>query len=467
MPEPLLNQIRQSSRSMGVKLMVVCFLAIAMTVPALFVWSLIDDRSRRADEVVKEVGDLVGGPQAFLGPVLVIPYTLPATIAKPADPGVYVVFPVHGSAAVVTRTEVRHRSLFKVPVYVADISFNASFDLADIPAQAPDGAAFDWSRAEFLIGVSDARGAHNDIRMTVGGKTLTAEPAAAFSDSVMKTRQDGEPQLTFFRCPAAGIAQPKVAFDINASLKFSGAQRLAFPAFAKTTSLAVKGDWPHPGFDGDFLPVSQTISDKGFEASWTVPFIARGVPAEGSPAVISRASHTVMGVSFVELADPYQSVTRALKYVLLFLGLVFLSYFLFEVTSGKRMHPAQYILVGMAQLIFYLLLLSIAERAGFDIAFAISACATVALISAYAGWTFGSRRYGLRALAAFSSLYALIYLLLRLEDQALLLGAICSFAAVAAVMYFTRHMDWYAAATASPPATPAAVSGPTGGAVQG
>ena len=129
---------------------------------------------------------------------------------------------------------------------------------------------------------------------------------------------------------------------------------------------------------------------------------------------------------------------------MLFVGLVFLSYFLFEVTSGQRVHPAQYILVGVAQMVFYLLLLSLAERVGFDIGFLIAAVATVSLISAYAGWIFHGRRYGLRALAAFSALYALIYVLLRLEDEALLVGALASFAAIAAVMYFTRKMDWYA-----------------------
>src|ERR1019366_5729058 len=139
----------------------------------------------------------------------------------------------------------------------------------------------------------------------------------------------------------------------------------------------------------------------------------------------------------------YQSVTRSLKYALLFIGLVFLSYFLFEVSTGKRVHPAQYMLVGVAQIVFYLLLLSIAEHTGFDAAFAIAAIATVALISTYAGWVFESRKYGLRAFVIFALLYGLIYLLLGLDDQALLVGAVASFVAIAAVMYFTRRMDWY------------------------
>ena len=147
--------------------------------------------------------------------------------------------------------------------------------------------------------------------------------------------------------------------------------------------------------------------------------------------------------SSVREADTYQSVTRSLKYVLLFLGLVFLTYFVFEATANKRVHPAQYMLVGAAQIIFFLLLLSLAEKIGFDFAFLLAGGGTVGLLSANAGWIFGSRLQGTRALAVFSLLYVLIYLLLRLQDDALLIGAISSFLAVAAAMYFTRGIDWY------------------------
>ncbi len=174
-----------------------------------------------------------------------------------------------------------------------------------------------------------------------------------------------------------------------------------------------------------------------------MPFIARGVRAEGTDDSITGLDATALGVSFIEVADPYQSVSRSLKYVLLFLGLVFLSYFVFEVTTSKRIHPAQYILVGIAQIIFYLLLLSLAERIGFDYGFLLAGAATVSLLSLNAHWIFASRMQGARALVIFTLLYVLIYLLLRLEDNALLVGSIASFLAVAAAMYLTRRIDWY------------------------
>ena len=149
---------------------------------------------------------------------------------------------------------------------------------------------------------------------------------------------------------------------------------------------------------------------------------------------------TVLGI---RLADSYRSIRRSLHYITLFLGLVFLTYFLFEVLPGKRVHPAQYALVGIAQTIFYLLLLSLAEHLGFDLSFLIAGASTIALFAINTEWVFRSRKLALRSLAVFTGLYAFIYVLLRVEAYALLVGAIASFAAVAAAMYITRNVDWY------------------------
>ena len=452
-------------RSQGLKLLLVCGLALVMSITALFVFLLLMDRTNRAREVADEVGSVVGGPQTFLGPVLAVPYVLPADDPKqPPARGVFTVFPSVGEAKIAAKSEVRRRSLFKVPIYKADIAFRAAFDLTGVAQQAPQGAVLDWSRAELLVGASDARGAQSDVVLTVAGQPRAVAPAQALAETTLSTGSDAASRRTygdnlnlrFFGASAAGLAVPDARFDVAAELKFSGAQRLAVMAFAKTTTLSVTGDWPHPSFDGGFLPTRHAIDDKGFNATWSVPFIARGVPAQGASDVLSRLGQAALGVSFVEPANPYQSVSRSLKYAPMFIGLVFLAYFLFETAQGKRVHPAQYVLIGLAQIVFYLLLLSIAERTGFDGAFVIAAGATVGLISAYAGWVFESRKQGLVALGAFTLLYALIYVLMRLEDLALLIGAVVSFAAIAAVMYFTRRIDWYGAA--APPVEPGLAS---------
>jgi inner membrane protein len=438
------SQIAIKSRSMGLKLIVVCFLALLMTIPSFFVGALVDDRTKRASDVTKEISDHVGGAQTFLGPTLAIPYKVPPVSPNEHEKhGTYLVFPAQGSATLKTATEERHRSLFKVPVFQADIKLDATFNLAGVPAAAPQGAELDWSRAEVIVGVSDARGALADATLTTDTKTVTLVPAVAAENISFGDDQNQRLKLTLFGAKVGDIAKPDAQFHATSTLRFSGAERIAVLAYGKTTHLTAQGDWRNPGFDGGILPVSRTISDSGFTADWSVPFIARGVRSEGPIESMRGLDTTALGISFIEVADPYQSVNRSLKYVLLFLGLLFLSYFIFEVTTGKRVHPAQYVLVGMAQLIFYLLLLSLAERIGFDYGFLLAGVATVTLLSANAAWIFSSRRQGIRAFTIFGPLYVAIYLLLRLEDNALLVGAIASFLTVAAVMYFTRGIDWY------------------------
>ena len=440
---PSLLQSKFRTFSMGVKLIVVCFLALLLMIPAFLVESLIRDRKSREADVVKQISQNVGGEQTFLGPILAIPYSTPAELpTKPAKQGMYLVFPKQALATVKTTTEERHRSLFKVPVFRADLKLDSTFDLTGVPTGLLNGT-LDWSRAEILVGISDARGALADATLNANGRTFTLTPAESAPNKLLGGSRESQLRLTLFGAQVPNLAAPNAHFSVSSTLHFSGAQRIAVLAWGKSTHVTEQGDWPSPGFDGGFLPVSRTVTRSGFTSEWSVPFIARGVPSEGPADSITGLDATAMGVSFVEVASPYQSVDRSLKYIPLFLGLVFLSYFVFEVTTGTRVHPAQYVLVGMAQIIFYLLLLSFAEHIGFDIGFLIAGIASVGLLSTNAGWIFASRRQGFRALVIFGLLYLLIYMLLRLEDNALLVGALASFAAVAAAMYFTRNLDWY------------------------
>jgi inner membrane protein len=441
------------ARSMGLKLLLVCVLALAMSVPALLVAGLLWERSHRAEQVMDEIGALVGGPQTFLGPAVAVPWRIPAKAPDEKEAtGVLVVFPKTGQAQVSTRTEVRSRSLFSVPIYTADLKFSGRFDLSGAAAAAPQGAVLDWARAEFLIGASDARGARSAVRLAAAGHALDLAPSAIATQVSLGSSPrpiDGEaaPQdaLHLFGASAAQFAPGVQAgpFEVAGGMTFTGARRVGVLAFARDTTVSIAGDWASPSFGGGFTPVDRRVGAKGFQASWSVPYVARGVAEAGGLELLGALGATEMSVAFVEPANPYQSVGRALKYALLFVGLVFLTYFVFETASGRRLHPAQYVLVGLSQIIFYLLLLSFAERLGFDLGFLIAAGATVLLISLYVRWVFGGIWRFLLALALFSGLYALIYVLMRLEDYALLVGAVASFAAIALVMYFTRRIDWY------------------------
>ena len=435
------------TRSMGMKLVVVCALALVMTIPALFVGGLVEERTQRATDVTREIGSHVGGPQTFLGPTLAIPYTVPAqATGSTPEHGTYLVFPIQGGATIKTRTEERRRSLFKVPVFEANLRFDAAFDLTGVPLAAPLGAVLDWSQAELVVGVSDARGALADGTITANGKTNSFIPTDSIEDLSINSNgnQKQHTPLTLFGVMVSKLAQPNAKFQVSTALRFSGAQRIAILAYGKTTHLNIEGDWPNPSFDGGFLPVGRTVSTQGFSGEWSVPWIARGIPAEGRSSSVAGLDSTALGVSFVELADPYQSVNRSLKYVLLFLGLLFLSYFIFEVTTAQArpsrpIHPCRH----RANY----LLSSVCSRSLKESALISASCLLVAQRSFfYLQMLDGSSRVAFMAFArslCFGLLYALIYMLLRLEDNALLVGAIASFLAVAAAMYFTRRIDWY------------------------
>jgi inner membrane protein len=344
---------KMRSRSVGLKLIVVCGLAVIMLIPSLLVQNLVEDRSNRAAEVVKDISTHVGGQQTFLGPTLAIPYTVPPQFKGDSTTyGKYLVFPSRASASVRTSTQERRRSLFRVPVFQADAKFDGAFDLTGVPAAAPANAELDWNQAEIVIGVSDARGALADASVTVDGTTFALAPAQIAQTIAIGGDVNSPVKLTLLGTKIEGLAKPGKQFDVSSSLRFSGAQRIAVLAYGKATNLSAQGDWPNPGFDGGFLPGSRTVSSSGYTAEWSLPFIARGVRAEGVSDSLTGLDATALGVSFIEVADPYQSVNRSVKYVPLFLGLLFLSYFIFEVSTGKRVHPAQYILVGVAQINF-------------------------------------------------------------------------------------------------------------------
>ncbi len=459
-PEPLGRRRPIVSRSRGAKLLVVCVLAVLMSIPAGFVFLLLLDRTHRAETVSTEIGSLVGGPQTFLGPVVAVPYIIPPKTETDAQggrtvttqqSGSLIVFPITGDANATSKSEVRSRSLFRVPVYTIDLHFTAHFDFTGVTA--PSGGVLDWSQARLIAGASDSRGARKDITAISDGTALTLAPAAEGAQGM--TGSGGSNQMDLFSTPLAlDPARPR---DVTLDMSFTGAQKLGVLAFAKSSTVTLSGDWNTPSFGGGFLPATrafrhddqtplvkgETDLKAGFRATWSVPFVARGLPAVITLGDLSSLGKSELSVAFVESTNPYQNVGRSLKYALLFVGLVFLTYFVFEGTSKRELHPAQYILIGLAQCTFYLLLLSLAERIGFDLAFAVAAAATVGLISAYAGMVFKSAVRGMAAMVIFTLLYGLIYTLMRMEDYALLIGAVSAFVVIAAVMVLTRNLNWY------------------------
>ncbi|MEO1475076.1 MAG: cell envelope integrity protein CreD, partial [Pseudomonadota bacterium] len=361
--------------------------------------------------------------------------------------GVGLVFPETGTVSSQVDVEERQRGIHLIPVYTANADFTAVFNPADFSLAWPRSATPIWNDARFYIGLRDPKGLKDAITATANATPLMFEPAG-YSSSHEGYSPVPQSDLRLAGAEIVGLEDMSEPITIRARMAFSGAGRLAFSPFAQDTDIQMASNWASPSFTGGVLPDDHTAgqSDSDFDANWRVPYLARGIPGAGprlSLYDLTAYDRNDLAVRFIREANPYQSVQRALKYGAMFIGLVFLTYFLFEVTSDMRAHPAQYILVGLAQTIFYLLLLALSEKTNFDVAFGSAAAMTILLISAYAMSVFRSWTYGLRAVVVLSGIYALIYMLMRAEDNALIAGAFASFAAIAFTMWMTRNIDWY------------------------
>ena len=433
-------------RSFGMKLLLVCLLALLMAIPAMFVFTVLYDRSSRAENAIREISQRYGGVQASMGPVLVLPYSdrsqlddgTPVTVRKE-----FVLYAETGTVKAELATELKRSGIHEVPIYSAEIDYQATFDPSRIEGALPATGKPDWDNARIYLSMSDSRAARAPTGISVNGEDLVPEPVAliCFQDCSYNTSQ-----RSLLAANIPDLTSRSGPLTVNARMVFSGGERIALAPFARNTDITVVSDWDDPKFEGGYQRNSYTPNEEGgFTATWSIPYEARGIPGMGSGLSISDTVQTgnTISIQFVQNATPYQSVQRALKYALMFIGFVFLAYFLFEITSHQRAHPAQYVLVGLAQSVFYLLLLSMSEQFGFDLAFIIAAAMTVTLTAGYAVSVFKDRKYGLRALGVFTGIYGLIYVLMRLQDYALLVGALASFVAIGFTMYMTRNIDWY------------------------
>ena len=438
-------------RSTGLKLLLVCGLALLMAIPALFVYGVVNERTQGAEQALSEVSARVGGEQSVLGPVLAVPYARTPDESKPDRQiyGVAIAYAETGTAMADVIVEERKRGIYLTPVFDATINFTAEFAPEALRNAIPPDATPVWSDARLYLGVSDNRGVKDAIAATVNGRQIDIEPAPYLYNGDGAYQPVPQANVALAGGTIPNLETTARPIKVSATLLLTGARRFAIGPFAKDTTVKMLSNWEDPSFTGGVLPDVHNASEdnvEGFEATWRVPYLARGIPGAGarlSLTDVTNYNSRDMAVRFMRDANPYQSVERALKYAAMFIGFVFLAYFLFEITSGARAHPAQYVLVGLAQTIFYLLLLAFAERVGFDIAFFIAAAMTIALTSGYAMSVFNSRKYGLRSLGVMSGIYSLIYLLLRAQESALITGALASFTVITVTMYMTRNIDWY------------------------
>lgn len=419
-------------------------IALLMMIPIGMISAVVYERASYQRSAIAEVGQSWGGAVDISGPALIVPVEARWVQTITDDEGnetqkdmvtsrlPLVLLPEMLEINVDTQTQLRSRGIFEVPVYTADIEMRFDFNTDRLGQNLPERDVIMWNRASVALLLPSTRSFTGAARLTAGESSFDLEPGIPLGGHSGVRAMLGDPR-------ELGVLELKMGLN--------GAQYFRVSPAGRLTTMSFTSDWPHPSFNGAFLPSEREISDEGFSARWEVPHIARDIPQISHD--LEKVDDIVFGVSLFNPVNFYQKVTRSTKYGTLFVALTFLAVFLMEGLATKRIHPAQFVLIGAAQSVFFLLLLALSEQLGFSIAYTAASLATISLLAYYGFTGLGKRAWVLVAILAV--LYAILYVLLQSADYALLIGSVLAFVAVAATMVFTRHEAWYGKAGASPP----------------
>lgn len=442
----------------------IAILVLLLLIPASMIESLIRERSSYRDAAIREISNKWGEAQTLTGPVLTLPYTsyFKDSEGKVTSTTAYAHFlPESLTLRAELAPETRYRGIYDVVVYTTTLQGEGQFTYPDIAALNIDEASVQWNDAYVSVGIPDMRGIEEAVTLRWQQHAYPFDP--------------GMPSTDLF---TSGISTPvrldssqrTIPYQFDLLLK--GSRSLQFMPLGRTTQVTVRSDWPNPSFDGAFLPDERSVDESGFTAHWEVLHLNRNFPqawkgsqyklapsptspndyydygqrADATPSASTQASGYSFGVNLLRPVDEYQKAMRSAKYAILFIALTFLVFFFVETLNRKRIHPVQYLLVGLALCIFYALLVAISEQLNFNVAFILSSAAVTSLITLYCQSIFRQQRLTVFIGSLLVLLYGFVFTLLQLQDYALLIGSIGLFAVLAIVMYFSRKIDWYALA---------------------
>lgn len=452
------------------KIALIGFIALLLQLPVGMIRGLVMERKQARDGVAADIARSSSGAQRIVGPVLYVPWTRRGTESTVVtDEGgrsrttrketierghaafLPETFVVDGSIGL----ELRHRGIYEARLYTLTATLRGSFTLPP-DFGVPEGpGTVEWGRALLVLGIQDPRGIRGRIEVDWDGAQPALFPGGV--DAV------GAPNGVHADLGILAPAKEVATREFTIKLRVLGTERLDIVPVGATSSISLASAWPHPGFAGKILPEpGAQVSPQGFAARWQTSHFANNLAQLHQRCVQSRhcepfQQHS-LAVSFLQPVDLYQTVERSAKYGILFVGLTFAAFFLYEVLRQLPIHPIQYAFVGIALALFFLLLISLSEHLGFATAYAIAATACVALIGYYLAHVLRNAGHAATFAGALGTLYGLLYALLRVEDHALLLGSLLVFACVAGAMVATRRVDWYRLGAA-----PAAPASPTEG----
>jgi inner membrane protein len=425
----------------------IMFLVFLLQIPIFQIDSLIDERRMTKNRAVAEVTQKWGQRQVLQGPLIVVPFLesverYEGTVLRIEPRTFYATFlPEHFDVSVKIDSEIRYRSIYGIPLYRARIALKGDFDREKM-ADAAGQANLQWDKARLVIAMADPKSVQKESVLKINGQRVELESGTGAG-------MDGQ---NGFHAPL-NLADPNAQAAFQLTLALGGSEGFYVAPVGRHSSIRMESDWKDPSFQGNWLPSEHSVSENGFEASWEIPYLGRNYPQSwlyGGKEQQRKLDNSTVGVDLVFPLDTYGKTERSIKYELIFIGLTFVGFWLFEILSGIRIHPMQYLFVGGAICLFYLLLLSLAEHLGFIAAYFIAAAMVVSLVTAYAQIMLRSKGRAALAGGAMTALYLYLLALLQEQEYSLLAGSIGLFAILAAVMYLTRNVNWYNSAKDKP-----------------
>jgi len=436
--ETIMEKVEKFSLSITMKAFVIGFLTLIMLIPGFMIQNLISERQKRSEETIQKINAKWSNAQTLCGPVLVIPYSINGMDDKKnpvVENHTVNIVPEMLSVKTGLVPEERHYGIYKSILYKSDMEISGKFRKLDL--QLPANAQVNWKEAAIRIGISDLRGMTNDLDFVLNNTHFTAE-AGGVPDVIG--------QGLVISLKKTDLLQLGNELAFTCRLKLNGSSNMNFIPVGKTTHVQMMGAWKSPGFIGSFSP-EYKIDNAGFTANWNVLHFNRNIPESWTDQQVKSFTETSFGVNLVDTVDQYQQNMRSAKYALMFIALTFVVFFFVEILTRKKIHPLQYLLVGIALILFYSLLLSISEQLNFGAAYLIASIATIGLIVAYAHSIF-KNYLSTGILASFLSvLYIFLYVVLQLEDIALLCGSIGLFVILGVIMYLSGKINFYKSET--------------------
>lgn len=435
--------------SITARMIIVGVLIMVLLIPLAYVNLLIEERAYRQQDVIREINGKWGNEVTMYGPILKIPYnTYSETSTYNETTKAYIketkthinyayIFPETLGANADVKSKTMYLGNFESAVFTSDIELKGHFNAVDLSAKDISKEDILWDKASVIFKTTNLKGIKTEMQIQLNDSPYTFE--TNFVDSKNYTNRLDELETGFLK---SDILNDSFKYDMK--ITYDGSEQIKLIPVGKTTTMEMTSNWADPGFVGNYSPNDETrdITDKGFKVDWKVLSINRPF-SQTYFNKIPNLNQFAFGTKFVILVDEYQKSERSAKYGFLVIGLTFLLFFLIQTLSKVDIHPFQYLMIGLALIMFYTLLLSISEHSNFLRAYLIAGISVVALITLYSTSILKNLKFPVFIGLSLSALYAFIYVIIQLENYALLVGSVGLFVILAIVMYVSRKIDWH------------------------